>query len=222
MLLTLRLWDDVASIPSDRLRVPGRVTCRPENQRRWPVLLLALSLASLLSLGIYFDTWQAKSLGLALISFFALWYAKGSKVFVASSSSRPMLSLLKYPLLLLLVYFDRSGARALLAEAVAGLIALYLAFCVYELLHEDAGVSRKVRPSLALRLTALAWAGLPFLFRPVDSGYLALLCLLLFVLSCGLFLMDKNLEKISELPRWSWRAFLPHLLSMTHSVLARY
>lgn len=140
LVLQFRLWDDLESLPTDRLEHPGRVLCQARSLAPFLVLLgttgvlntvLLLSAppalmgyVALCAVALGWYRWLAPTLGPGLLSAHGL--------------------LLKYPAFVVLLHLARGeGALPVL---VPGLV--YLCFCVHELLDDQRLRSRPAAPLL--------------------------------------------------------------------------
>jgi hypothetical protein len=140
LVLQFRLWDDLESLPEDRLEHPGRVLCQARSLT--PFLVLLGATAAL-------NTVLLLSAPRALMSYAALcalalaWYR-----WLAPRLSRGALAahglLLKYPAFVVLLHL--ALGEGVLPPLVPGLV--YLCLCVHELLHDQRLLSRPGMPLL--------------------------------------------------------------------------
>jgi hypothetical protein len=154
LVLQFRLWDDLESLPEDRLEHPGRVLCQARSLT--PFLALLGATATL-------NTVLLLSAPRALMGYAALcalalaWYR-----WLAPRLSRGALAahglLLKYPAFVVLLHLA-SGERALPPLVP---VLVYLCLCVHELLHDQRLLSRPGMP-LLLKAELLALCTLSFL-----------------------------------------------------------
>jgi hypothetical protein len=150
LVLQFRLWDDLESLPGDRLEHPGRVLCQARSLSPFLVLLGATALlntalllssprallgyAALCALGLAWHRWLAPRLSGGALAAHGL--------------------LLKYPAFVVLLH--SASGQGVLPSLVPGLV--YLCFCVHELLHDSRLLSRPGMP-LLLRAEMLGlWA----------------------------------------------------------------
>jgi hypothetical protein len=151
LLVQLRLWDDMADLPHDRCEHPERVLVRADSLAPFRALLVAAFTGSVLLLA-----WQGGSLRLmvffALNAMFLAWYA-ALRYVVPGAVLGYHVVLAKYPVFVFLLSVPSCRAGRLLAVAVP----VYLALCVYEVLHDARlRACRVARAALVLEVAALA------------------------------------------------------------------
>jgi hypothetical protein len=159
LVLFFRIVDDLADLPSDRLRYPGRVLVRAAS--RTPIVGLALVIA----LGDVLMMMSQPRPG-ARIAIFAtmalslgLWYHRRTRLRAGPLAGAHIL-LLKYPAISLLTCASWDGLT--LHTTLPWLGAIYLGLCIYEQAHDRAvRESRGARWIFAAELGLLA--GLPLL-----------------------------------------------------------
>ncbi|HEX8706217.1 MAG TPA: hypothetical protein VF815_45705 [Myxococcaceae bacterium] len=150
LVLQFRLWDDLESLPEDRVEHPGRVLSQAHSLSPFLALLgttAALNTALLLSA-------PRALLGYAALCALTLaWYR-----WLAPRLSRGALTahglLLKYPAFVVLLHLALGGES--LPLLVPGLV--YLCFCVHELLHDQRLLSRPGMPRLLQAEMLGLWA----------------------------------------------------------------
>ena len=150
LVLQFRLWDDLESLPEDRVEHPGRVLCQARSLTPFRVLLGAttgLNTVLLLS-----APWALMGY-VALCALALAWYR-----WLAPRLSRGALAahglLLKYPAFVVLLHLALGeGGLPLL---VPGLV--YLCFCVHELLHDQRLLRRPGVPLLLKAEMLCLWA----------------------------------------------------------------
>jgi 4-hydroxybenzoate polyprenyltransferase len=142
-----RIFDDLADRPRDARIHPERVLARTHTVR--PIVIAGLSLAAatlgilLLRTAVRLDSASAarpSATGayLALIALLSSWYSlRGERTLVGDH-----LLLTKYPAFVLIVATSHltlptPGRAPATAPLVLSLVAVYLAACVYEALHDD-------------------------------------------------------------------------------------
>jgi len=142
-----RIFDDLADRPRDARIHPERVLARTHTVR--PIVIAGLSLAAatlgilLLRTAVRLDSASAarpSAIGayLALIALLSSWYSlRGERTLVGDH-----LLLTKYPAFVWIVATSRvtlpaPGREAATAQLVLSMVAVYLAACVYEALHDD-------------------------------------------------------------------------------------
>jgi len=140
LVLQFRLWDDLESLPADRLEHPRRVLSQARSLSSFltllgvsvalnTVLLLPspralLGYAALCALALGWYRWLAPRLGPGVLAAHGL--------------------LLKYPAFVVLLHL--ADGEGTLPALVPGLV--YLCFCVHELLHDRRLLSRPGAPLL--------------------------------------------------------------------------
>jgi hypothetical protein len=150
LVLQFRLWDDLESLPEDRLEHPGRVLCQAHSLA--PFLGLLGVIAALNTVLLLPS--PSALMGYAVLCALALaWYR-----WLAPRLARGALAahglLLKYPAFVVLL--GSALGEGALPPLVPGLV--YLCFCVHELLHDPRLLSRPGMP-LLLRAELLGlWA----------------------------------------------------------------
>jgi hypothetical protein len=166
LVLQFRLWDDLESLPEDRLEHPGRVLCQARSLTPFLVLLgatAALNTALLLHAPLALLGYAALcALGLA-------WYR-----WLAPRLSRGALAahglLLKYPAFVMLLH--SASSEGVLPVLVPGLV--YLCFCAHELLHDQRLLSRPGMPRLLQAELLGLWAlSAALCLAPPGQGVLA-------------------------------------------------
>ena len=142
-----RIFDDLADRPRDARIHPERVLARTHTVR--PIVIAGLSLAAatlgilLLRTAVRLDSASAarpSAIGayLALIALLSSWYSlRGERTLVGDH-----LLLTKYPAFVWIVATSRvtlpaPGREPATAQLVLSMVAVYLAACVYEALHDD-------------------------------------------------------------------------------------
>jgi len=129
MVFQFRLWDDLGDLPYDRIHHPQRVLCRAPSPDLYihVVGIVGVSNAGLLML------LDRSYLGFALVNLAALaWYA-GITIDQRRSIAGRHVTLLKYPVIALLIApQDTLGLRSIVAAVV-----VYLACSIYEVLHDS-------------------------------------------------------------------------------------
>ena len=142
-----RIFDDLADRPRDARIHPERVLSRTHTVR--PIVIAGLSLAAatlgilLLRTAVRLDSASAarpSAIGayLALIALLSSWYSfRGERTLVGDH-----LLLTKYPAFVWIVATSRvtlpaPGGEPATAQLVLSMVAVYLAACVYEALHDD-------------------------------------------------------------------------------------
>lgn len=159
LVMVFRIGDDLADLPSDRLRHPGRVLVQTSIRTSIIVLALVTALGDVLimlsqprpgaRLAVFAAIWL--SLG--------LWYNRRARLRAGPLAGAHVL-LLKYPAIALLAC---AGWESLtLHTALPALGAIYLGLCVYEQVHDSA--VRESRGALWIFAAEVALlAGLPLL-----------------------------------------------------------
>ena len=156
-----RIFDDLADRPRDARTHPGRVLVRTRTVR--PIVIAGFILAAatvgilLLRRAVLLDSAvlpaaRASAIGayLALIGLLSSWYSlRGKRTLVGDH-----LLLTKYPAFVWIVATSRvtlpaPGRAPATAQLVLSMVAVYLAACVYEALHDDRSPGRG-RPALLL------------------------------------------------------------------------
>ena len=142
-----RIFDDLADRPRDARIHPERVLARTHTVR--PIVIAGLSLAAatlgilLLRTAVRLDSASAarpSAIGayLALIALLSSWYSlRGERTLVGDH-----LLLTKYPAFVWIVATSHltlptPGRAPATAQLVLSMVAVYLAACVYEALHDD-------------------------------------------------------------------------------------
>jgi len=172
LVLVFRIVDDLADLPSDRLRYPGRVLARAVSVRassRTPIVVLALviALGDVLMMMSQPRPGARIAVFAAISLFLGLWYHRRARLRAGPLAGAHIL-LLKYPAISLLTCASWDGLTP--HTALPSLGAIYLGLCIYEQVHD-----RAVRES----------SGAPWIFA-AELGLLAGLPLL--ALSTGGFL----------------------------------
>ena len=154
-----RIFDDLADRPRDARIHPERVLARTHTVR--PIVIAGLSLAAatvgilLLRAAVRPDSAVASAARpsaiaayLALIALLSSWYSlRGERTLVGDH-----LLLTKYPAFVWIVATSRvtlpaPGRAPATAQLVLSMVAVYLAACVYEALHDDRSPAA-ARPAL--------------------------------------------------------------------------
>jgi hypothetical protein len=150
LLFAFRLWDDLADVRHDRLAYPERLPGRaPSLAPYWLVLATALLAAGALT------AWQTAdrlAVFLGLVAGFAAWYGRLRR-FCPSAVVAYHVVLIKYPAFAYLAG-DAAGANAVTHPAGI-LAAVYLALCVYEVLHDRRLRTGPARACLAVEAPLL-------------------------------------------------------------------
>jgi len=160
LLLQFRVWDDLADRERDRRRHPRRVLVTARRLGRFQMLRALAAGAAVLLVAVGPDPGRRLAAYGLLVLALALWYGHGRRRW-----RQPVLGyhivLAKYPVFVYLL--SASSARPL--PRLLAMLSVYLALCVYEVLH-DAEVARApgARGALGADLAALVAA----------SGFLAL------------------------------------------------
>lgn len=155
LLLQFRLWDDLADRERDAREHPGRVLARAARPRSFLLALLACGAcnAALAAAGPR----PLEALGaLALLTgLYLAWYA-GLRDRVQVPLAAAHLQVVKYGAFVLIAsgWPLRPGLRTALGAA-----AVWLAFCAYELLHDERLRARRLAPAV-LALDAALLLGL--------------------------------------------------------------
>lgn len=156
LVLQFRLWDDLESLPEDRVEHPGRVLCQARSLTPFLALLGA---TAALNIALLRSAPQAL-LGYAALCALALaWYR-----WLAPRLSRGALAahglLLKYPAFVVLLHsvLDE-GPLPPLAP-----VLVYLCLCVHELLHDRRLLSRPGMPLLLKAEVLALWTVLALSF----------------------------------------------------------
>ena len=132
-LLQLRIWDDLADLPRDRVAHPGRVLCRAAAHGPFRASIVGLAGASTLLLARPRPALR-RLLGFAALNAgFCLWY-RGPGQHLSGTVAGAHVVLLKYPALVALLRGPDRPAGPALVFAAAG---VYLALCVHELLDGE-------------------------------------------------------------------------------------
>ena len=129
MVFQFRLWDDLGDLPYDRIHHPQRVLCRtlsPDLYFHIAGIVGVVNAGLLMLLGRSY-------VGFALLNLAAVaWYA-GIAIDQRRAIAGRHVTLLKYPLIVLLIApQDTLGWRTIIAA-----IAVYLACSIYEVLHDS-------------------------------------------------------------------------------------
>jgi len=152
-----RIFDDLADRPRDARIHPERVLARTHTVR--PIVIAGLSLAAatlgilLLRTAVRLDSASAarpSAIGayLALIALLSSWYSlRGERTLVGDH-----LLLTKYPAFVWIVSTSRvtlpaPGRAPATPQLALSMVAVYLAACVYEALHDDRSPAT-ARPAL--------------------------------------------------------------------------
>jgi hypothetical protein len=150
LVLQFRLWDDLESLPEDRVEHPGRVLCQARSLLPFQLLL---GTTATLTTALLLSSPRALLGYAALCALGLVWYRWLSPRLSRGAVAAHGL-LLKYPAFVVLLHL--ATGEGVLPPLVPGLI--YLGFCVYELLHDSRLLSRPGMPVL-LRAELLGlWA----------------------------------------------------------------
>jgi len=142
MIFQFRLWDDLGDLPYDRIHHPQRVLCRASSPASY-IHIVGIVGAVNTGLLILLDRSYG---GFALLNMAALAWYGGIAIDRRRSIAGTHVTLLKYPLIVLLIAPPATlGLPSIIAAA-----AVYLACSLYEVLHDSA-----VRAKPAAR--ALMW-----------------------------------------------------------------
>lgn len=150
LLLQFRLWDDLIDLPRDRREHSERVLVRATSLVPFYALMLTAFSSSVALL-----TWEGADLRLvvflALNAAFLVWYRILRNALSGAVVGYHVV-LLKYPVFVFVLSSPPCSTATLLSAACS----VYLALCVYEVLHDVRLRSRPVaRAALALELAAL-------------------------------------------------------------------
>jgi hypothetical protein len=150
LLLQFRVWDDLADRERDRLRDPARVLTRAPSLAPFHALLGAAAVVAVCLLWAGPGPARRLAVYAVLVLGLALWYGRGRHRW-----PQPVLGyhvvLAKYPVFVYLL--GPAPARPL--PRLLAMLAVYLALCVYEVLH-DPDVARVPGARPALRAEAAA------------------------------------------------------------------
>src|SRR5688572_23435625 len=129
MVFQFRLWDDLADLPYDRIHHPQRVLCRAQAPDSY---IHIVGIVGVVNTGLLMLL-DRSYLGFALLNLAAVaWYA-GISIDQRRSIAGRHVTLLKYPLIVLLIApQDTLGLRTIIAA-----VAVYLACSIYEVLHDS-------------------------------------------------------------------------------------
>ncbi len=163
LVLQLRLWDDLESLPKDRREHPERVLCRARSLT--PFLALLGGLTALGALGLMSQP-RALLGYAALCAFLGVWY----RWLAPQLPEGPLAAhgvLIKYPAIVALLHWNSGGAGP--PPLVLGLV--FLCFGVYELLHDSRlrarpGTSTWLRVEMLGLLTISLAITLPLACKP--------------------------------------------------------
>ena len=129
MVFQFRLWDDLGDLPYDRIHHPQRVLCRALSPYFY---IHVVGIVGVVNAGLLMLLGRSY-LGFVLLNLAALaWYA-GIAIEQRRSIAGRHVTLLKYPLIILLIApQDTLGLRSVIAA-----VAAYLACSIYEVLHDS-------------------------------------------------------------------------------------
>lgn len=129
LFVQFRLWDDLADLPDDRLAHPERVLCRAASRAPFRAAAAALAAANA-ALFAFMGHSAIRLAGFALLGAGLLaWYRFRR---AAHGFANAQVVLVKYPVITALVCAGPSPTAALLLA----MLAVYLGFSVYEILHD--------------------------------------------------------------------------------------
>lgn len=146
LLLQFRLLDDLCDRNQDRIDHPERVLVRAQSLTPFQTLLLALILGNLVAISIWREAPRPAVL-LALNVFSCLWYPFGRRLMPGAIVHYHVI-LIKYPT------FAYLGGSS---PSWPVLVLLYLACCVYEVVH-DRRLQRLAGSRLLIALETTAFA----------------------------------------------------------------
>ncbi|MEZ6134221.1 MAG: hypothetical protein R3C53_04830 [Pirellulaceae bacterium] len=189
IVMQLRLWDDLATVETDRRIYPERVLCAAQSLRGFWLLLAMLLLINAMLVAIFKNT-NALVVFLLLMAFLAGWYR------ILNCFSRyPMLGsvivLAKYPSVVVMLSVQTWTGISKRMGLVAAVT--FLCFFVYEILHDHQLHARKIaKVTLALALLALLLLGAWLVVELIPVSYIAAVFQAIFVASgaCIVWLGD--------------------------------
>jgi hypothetical protein len=129
LLAQFRLWDDLADRAADAQLHPSRVLVRACDVSNYEVLCTALGLTNLLVASLRGPDFTSLGVLIALDAAFGTWYACRE----AHTPWGDLLLLSKYPMFVLIV---AAGPARDLAALVPDLLTVYIAACVFEVVHD--------------------------------------------------------------------------------------
>lgn len=135
LIAQLRLWDDLADLPHDRVHHPERVLVRAARLRPFVLLLAGLMVATALTLLADGDAWRP-AIYVTVLGGLALLYHGGIGV-ALGRAPRTALILVKYPMIALLA---AAGPPALSTLPTA--VVLYALICAHDFLEHRHGARR--------------------------------------------------------------------------------
>lgn len=129
MVFQFRLWDDLGDLSYDRIHHPQRVLCRAASPDSY---IHVVGVVGIVNTGLLMLL-DRSYIGFALMNLAALAWYGGTAIEHRRSIAGRHVTLLKYPLIVLLIAPpDILGLRSIIAAA-----GVYLACSVYEVLHDS-------------------------------------------------------------------------------------
>lgn len=125
LIVQLRLWDDLADLPHDRVYHAERVLVRAKSLRRFWSMLAAMMVVTAVALFADNDPWRIIAY-IVMLGGLALLYHGGIAA-KAGRAARTVLVLLKYPAIALLA---ASGPPAL--PGLSAAVVLYALVCAHD------------------------------------------------------------------------------------------
>jgi hypothetical protein len=149
LVALFRIWDDVSDRAHDRATHPDRVLVRATSIAPFRAAVLTLAVGAAGMLGLAYPHPGGLLTFLAVTGGMALWYACRS----GRTTVGDHVLLAKYPALVFVLSLARGVDRPALLAGSATVV--YLATCLFEVIHDPASPAARNRPLVAIEALLL-------------------------------------------------------------------